>query len=220
MLNHDWQGQSNLLVLALTAWALEAELRDDRSERATGLLLAPAILLKLFPGIFLLYLVVRRRWTALAWTAAAGALITALTLVWIPISDYLRFPDVLFGSMYLKDEHNVVGNYSMAAAATWIGAALGLGAAAVKVFGAALKYLPLPLALGASALEARREASLVGERAPRHRAAAQPAVHPDGLSHLEVVGPPPRLLARPLSSSRSAPPSSRGSGPASPPCSS
>jgi Glycosyltransferase family 87 len=163
MLNHDWQGQSNLLVSALTAWALVAALRDERSDLATGLFLAPAILLKLFPGIFIPYLVIRRRWRALAWTAVVGAAITLATLVWIPISDYLRFPHVLLDSMYLHEDADTLGNYSMAATVAIAFAVLGLGPAAVKVGGALLKYLPYPLALAASALEFRREASLVGK---------------------------------------------------------
>jgi len=163
MLNHDWQGQSNLLVSALTAWALHAHLRDERSDVATGLLLAPAILLKLFPGIFLPYLIIRRRWMALVWTAAAGAVITLATLVWIPISDYLRFPHVLLESMYLHEDADTLGNYSMAATVATVGAVLGLAPVAVKVGGALLKYSPYPLALAASALELRREASLVGK---------------------------------------------------------
>lgn len=59
-----------LLVLMVGSWALNREHRDA----GAGLLLALAILLKLYPGILLIYYLVSRRWRVAVWTAAFVAL--------------------------------------------------------------------------------------------------------------------------------------------------
>jgi alpha-1,2-mannosyltransferase len=162
MIDHDWQGQSNTLVLALSVWALYAHLKRTPSDLWTGALLAPAILLKVFPGIFVPYLLLRRRWAAALWAGAAGVVVTALSLVVVSWSDYLRFPHVLADSMYLQEGGGTLANYSMPAGVWWVGSLVGAREGIVRVAAAVVRYLPYPLALGAAAWEARREASLQG----------------------------------------------------------
>jgi hypothetical protein len=161
-LNHDWQGQSNTAVLALSAWALHEYLVSPRAGARAGLFLAPAILLKLFPGIFVPYLVVRRAWRPLAGTAVAAIAITVLSLVAVPWADYVRFPEVLRGSMYLKEGGSTLENYSMPVIARWIGVAAGAREGVVRFAEGAIRVVPYLLALCAAAWEARREAKLQG----------------------------------------------------------
>jgi hypothetical protein len=159
-IDHDWQGQSNTLVMALSAWALHEHLKRRPSDVGTGALLAPAFLLKLFPGIFVPYLVLRGRWRAAVWTAAASVAITLLSLVAVRWADYLRFPHVLGDSMYLKEGGGTLLNYSIPATAWWLGSLAGAPEGAARLAGNVLRYLPYPLALAAAAWEARGEASL------------------------------------------------------------
>jgi hypothetical protein len=120
-LDHDWQGQSNTLVLALSAWALYQHLQRTPSDWKTGALLAPAVLLKLFPGIFLPYLVLRRRWGAALWTGAVSVGVTALSLAAVPWADYVRLPSVLANSIYLNEGGATLFNYSMPVGVWWVG---------------------------------------------------------------------------------------------------
>jgi alpha-1,2-mannosyltransferase len=161
-LDHDWEGQSNLLVLALSAWALYAYFKPRRSNLAVGLLLAPAILLKLFPAVLLPIMLARRSWRALFWTGAAALAITAVSLIWIPWSDYKMFPHVLLDSRYTREGGPTLGNYSMAAGvmwfATWIGAHAGTVTKYATLF---IRFVPYLAVVAAAAWEARRSYGLV-----------------------------------------------------------
>lgn len=163
MMNHNWQGQSNLIVLALVTWALYFNLRPKRSDVLCGLFLALAILLKVFPGIFVPYLLARRQWRAALFTALFAAAITLATLVVVPISDYLRFPDVLFGSMYMSQEKEFFGNHSAAAAIRRVLDVFGLPAQAQKPISSSLRFLPYPILLAVAAREYTREPGARGE---------------------------------------------------------
>jgi alpha-1,2-mannosyltransferase len=59
---------------------------------------------KLFPGVLLLFLLLRRDWRALGWTAAAGVLITLVTLAdvgWTPFAAFLaNLPKLLSGEAF------------------------------------------------------------------------------------------------------------------------
>jgi hypothetical protein len=71
------QGQLNLILLLLLTGAWAAD-RSGRSAWA-GTLIGVATAVKLFPGLLVLYFVVRRRWRAAGWAAAAALGCTALT---------------------------------------------------------------------------------------------------------------------------------------------
>jgi alpha-1,2-mannosyltransferase len=62
-----------LSVLAMLAF-------NRRRDKLGGSLLAVAVAAKLSPAVLLVYLAARGRWRAIAWTAAAGAALVALTL--------------------------------------------------------------------------------------------------------------------------------------------
>jgi alpha-1,2-mannosyltransferase len=79
VLNNLKLNQVNLLVLALCLGGLLAELRG-RSRMAALLLVVPT-LIRLTPGIFLLWLLVRRRWRSLAAAAVLTPLLLAAPLV-------------------------------------------------------------------------------------------------------------------------------------------
>src|SRR5262249_41570131 len=133
-----------------------------RSDLATGLLLAPAILLKLFPAVLLPLFVARRSWRALLYTGGAALVITAVSLLWIPWSDYKLFPHVLLDSRYTREGGPTLGNYSMAAGvtwfATWIGAHAGTATKYATLF---IRFVPYALVVAAAAWEARRAEGLV-----------------------------------------------------------
>ena len=102
-------GQAHLLVVAasIAAMVLFAKARDAWG----GLLLAFAITAKIFPGLLLLHLAVRRQWRAIAYTLAAiGALTALAALVLGPgtlaafVTDQL--PRMSSGSAFGFAEHN------------------------------------------------------------------------------------------------------------------
>lgn len=53
---------------------------ERRLHALGGVLLAYATLSKIFPGLLILYLLLRRRWTSVAWTAAAGVVLCAASV--------------------------------------------------------------------------------------------------------------------------------------------
>ena len=72
-------GQVNLFTLAGLLLAL-----GSRSDRLAGLGLALAIVTRAVPGVFVIVLVLERRWRALAWTAGAvGAVILVNPAEWV-----------------------------------------------------------------------------------------------------------------------------------------
>jgi hypothetical protein len=161
-LDHDWEGQSNLLVLALSAWALYAYLKPKRSDLATALLLAPAILLKLFPAVLLPLFVARRSWRTLLYTGGVALAITAVSLIWIPWSDYKQFPHVLLDSRYTREGGPTLGNYSMAAGVLWLASWFGAHAgSATKYATLFIRFVPYALVVAAAAWEARKSDGMV-----------------------------------------------------------
>jgi hypothetical protein len=81
-----YQGQSNLVMLALITGAWSAD-RHSRPMLA-GALLGTAIAIKLFPGFLLLYFLGRRRWRACAGTVAGVAIWNLLALCVLGIGTY------------------------------------------------------------------------------------------------------------------------------------
>jgi hypothetical protein len=90
--------QKGNVQLAIVALAMLAMLLFERRRFAAGgALLAFATASKLFPGLLLVYLIARRQWRAVAWTAAMGALLVGLSLADVGARQYLAFADHLPG---------------------------------------------------------------------------------------------------------------------------
>lgn len=96
------KGNVQIVVVALCVLALALFRR--RLFAAGGLLLAFATLAKLFPGMLVVYLLARRQWRAVAWTAGMGALILAASLLDTGLEPYRSFvhhlPGLLGGEAF------------------------------------------------------------------------------------------------------------------------
>jgi hypothetical protein len=88
--------QAIVFSLAMIAMVLLAE----RHYVAGGALLAFVTVSKLFPGLLLVYLLVRREWRALAWTIGMIAALVAISLLdtgWTPYNAFLHHRPRLLG---------------------------------------------------------------------------------------------------------------------------
>jgi hypothetical protein len=56
-----------------------------------GFLLGAATVFKLFPGLLLVYLVLRRRWREVGWTVGAGVVLTVLALAVVGTAPFVAF---------------------------------------------------------------------------------------------------------------------------------
>jgi hypothetical protein len=84
------------IQLAVIAVSLLAMLLFERDRPiAGGLLLAFVTVSKLFPGVLLLYLLLRRQWKPVAWTAAWGVVLVAVSLIDLGWQPYATFVDHL-----------------------------------------------------------------------------------------------------------------------------
>jgi alpha-1,2-mannosyltransferase len=110
-------GNAQLPVIALSLMAMV--LFERRRFAPGGVLLAYVTLSKLFPGLLLLYLAMRRQWRALAWTAGMGLalLLATLALVgWAPFAAFLdHLPLLLSGEAFpaLRRPEAVAYNHSL-----------------------------------------------------------------------------------------------------------
>lgn len=100
-------GQAHLATISLAVLALLAF--DARRTVRGGALLAAAILTKLFPAVLLVGLVARRRWRALAWTAAWAAAATAVAVALFGLAPFAAFlgdhlPRLGSGAAFAFDE--------------------------------------------------------------------------------------------------------------------
>lgn len=85
--------QSTAMALSLIGMIALSSSRAS-TQAAGAFALAYAALSKVFPGILGVYLLVTRRWRALAWTAAAGVVLTAVALAvygTAPFSDFIGY---------------------------------------------------------------------------------------------------------------------------------
>jgi len=89
------RGNVQLMVIATAMLAMV--LFERRRWAAGGALLAFVTVSKIFPGLLLVYLLVRRQWRALAWTAIMGAAFSVLTLLILGWAPYAAFLDHLPG---------------------------------------------------------------------------------------------------------------------------
>jgi len=96
------KGNAQALVIALSMIAMV--LFRGRRWAAGGALLAYATVSKLYPGLLLVYLLVRRQWRAVAWTAGMAVALAVLTLIdtgWAPYRAFLgRFSGLLGGEAF------------------------------------------------------------------------------------------------------------------------
>jgi len=91
-----------MMIVALSVLAM---LLFERGRWASGgFVLAFAIASKLYPGLLVVYLLVKRRWRAVLWTAAFGAVIVLASLLdtgWTPYAAFLRhLPALLSGEAF------------------------------------------------------------------------------------------------------------------------
>jgi alpha-1,2-mannosyltransferase len=107
--------QAIVFSLAMIAMALLAQ----RRYAAGGALLAFVTVSKLFPGLLLVYLLVRRKWRALAWTIAMAAALVAISLLdtgWAPYNAFLHhLPRLLGGEAFpaFRNPGAIAKNYSV-----------------------------------------------------------------------------------------------------------
>ena len=97
--------------LAFIALPLLGMLALERGHRATGgLLLGYATVSKLFPGLLIVYLLLRRDWRGAAWTIGACAALTAVAVIdvgWAPFAAFLdHLPKLLSGEAFVALTRN------------------------------------------------------------------------------------------------------------------
>jgi alpha-1,2-mannosyltransferase len=90
------------MVIALAVLSM---LCFERQKNALGgALLAYTIVSKLYPGLFVVYLLVRKQWSAVAWTAAMGIGYVLISLADVGIEPYVAFlkhlPGLLGGEAF------------------------------------------------------------------------------------------------------------------------
>jgi alpha-1,2-mannosyltransferase len=95
-------GNAQMLMVAVSAVAMYAF--DRRRHVLGGALLAFAIAGKLYPGVFVLYLLLQREWRAVIWTAVFGVALVAVSLAdvgWEPYRAFLNeMPGLMSGEAF------------------------------------------------------------------------------------------------------------------------
>jgi alpha-1,2-mannosyltransferase len=89
--------KGNVQILAIATSMLAMVLFERRRWAGGGALLAFVTVSKLYPGLLIVYLLVRRQWRAVAWTAAFAAAFSVLTLLTLGWAAYAAFLDHLPG---------------------------------------------------------------------------------------------------------------------------
>jgi hypothetical protein len=109
----------NLQAIVFSVAMIAMVLLSQCRYAAGGALLAFAILSKLFPGLLLVYLLVRREWRALAWTSGLMAVLVVVSLLdtgWAPYRAFLdHLPRLLGGESFpaFRNPGAVAKNYSV-----------------------------------------------------------------------------------------------------------
>ncbi len=102
MMNTLQKGNIQPVVIALAMLAMV--LFERTRWAAGGALLAYATVAKLYPGMLVVYLIARRQWRALAWTAAMGVVFVVLTLLDVGLAPFEAFrhhlPGLLSGEAF------------------------------------------------------------------------------------------------------------------------
>jgi len=94
-LNTLQKGNVQLVVIAVSVLAMAAIERQRRP--LGGALLALVTVAKLYPGLLIVYLLVRRDWRTLMWTGAFGVLFVALTVIDIGWQPFIAFREHFSG---------------------------------------------------------------------------------------------------------------------------
>lgn len=89
--------KGNVQIIVIAASMLAMVLFERRRWAAGGALLAFVTVSKLYPGLLIVYLLVRRQWRAAAWTTALAAAFSALTLLTLGWGPYAAFLEHLPG---------------------------------------------------------------------------------------------------------------------------
>lgn len=143
---YDFQyGQFHLVTIAVAMLAMVAFAR--RRNAIGGLLLACAVIIKIFPVLLVLVLAVRRRWSQVAWTLAWGVAITAIAVVVLGPSPFVAFfghqlPRLASGEAFAFDEAwpelaelIVADNQGVFGLAVKLGATKSFAAGVARAFG-------------------------------------------------------------------------------------
>jgi len=155
--------QAIVFSLAMIAMVLLTQRRHGAASAAGGALLGYVTLSKLFPGMLLVYLLVQRKWRALAWTTAGIAVLIGISLLdtgWAPYHAFLaHLPRLLSGESFpaFRNPEAIAKNYSvpgMAFKLRLFGVA-SAGFGAMKVIG----WIYTLVVLAATVFAARRRGS-------------------------------------------------------------
>jgi hypothetical protein len=109
----------NLQAIVFSVAMIAMVLLAQRRYAAGGALLAFATVSKLFPGLLLIYLLVRRDWRALAWTTGMIAALVGISLLdtgWEPYRAFLtHLPRLLGGESFpaFRNPGAIAKNYSV-----------------------------------------------------------------------------------------------------------
>ncbi|WP_428263350.1 glycosyltransferase family 87 protein [Haliangium sp.] len=155
-------GQVHFAVMAAAVAAMFAF--EARRHPLGGALLAFAVATKLFPGVFVVVLIARRAWRALAWTAAMGALFVAVSALVYGLAPYQAFfaeqlPRLLDGrafQIFAADDEFLISNLGFGSVLHKFDVLVGLPAQALLTRVVTGAYLLL--LLGLAAVVARRSA--------------------------------------------------------------
>lgn len=129
-------GNVHLLLLGLftVAW-LGIRRVDAHGDWLAGLALGAAALIKVFPGVLLLWLLVTRRYRAALAMVVGAAALTLATLPITGIEPWLQYPAVLANLSSVTDTTDTI------APTTWLGPFLGFGVARWLVLAAGVALL-------------------------------------------------------------------------------
>ena len=152
--------KGNVQAAVIACSVLAMSLFEKRRWLGGGALLAAAIVSKLYPGLLLVYLILRHQWRAVASTAAfafALALLSFLDTGWEPYRAFLgRLPELLGGEAFpaFRNPMAQAINYSVPGLAFKLKlfGVPGMGFAAAKVLG----WIYTMVALSAVVVAARR----------------------------------------------------------------
>ena len=126
-------GNVHVLLLGLFALAWLGVRRGGRSgDAVAGGAIGLAAIVKVFPGVVVLWFLLTRRWAAVGWTIATALAVALVTLPVIGLHPWLDLPAVLANLSAPSDTRDTL------APTVWLAPVLGFGLARVVVTAAAL----------------------------------------------------------------------------------